>query len=44
MIALDRRGTGGTVRDRVIETQGDQWDRLAAALEGMGYKVKRVGG
>jgi len=39
-----RCGTGGTVRDGRIEIQGDQRDRLAAALEGMGYRVKRVGG
>ena len=32
------------VKDGVIEIQGDQRDRLAAVLEGMGYKVKRVGG
>jgi protein-tyrosine phosphatase len=40
----DRCGTGGTVRDGVIEIQGDQRDRLTAVLEGMGYRVKRVGG
>src|SRR5438132_811728 len=39
-----RCGTGGTVRDGTIEIQGDQRDRLAAVLEGMGYRVKRVGG
>ncbi len=39
-----RCGTGGTVRDGRIEIQGDQRDRLAALLEGMGYRVKRVGG
>jgi predicted translation initiation factor SUI1 len=37
-------GTGGTVRDGTIEVQGDQRERLAAVLEGMGYRVKRVGG
>jgi protein-tyrosine phosphatase len=40
----NRCGTGGTVKDKVIEIQGDQRDRLAAVLEGMGYRVKRVGG
>ncbi len=39
-----RCGTGGTVRDGTIEIQGDQRDRLAAVLECMGYRVKRVGG
>jgi translation initiation factor 1 len=40
----DRCGTGGTVKDRRIEIQGDQRDRLTAILEQMGYRVKRVGG
>jgi low molecular weight protein-tyrosine phosphatase len=39
-----RYGTGGTVRDGTIEIQGDQRDRLAAVLVGMGYRVKQVGG
>src|SRR5262249_53204709 len=34
----DRCGTGGTVRDGVIEIQGDQRDRLTAVLESMGYR------
>ena len=37
-------GTGGTVKDGRIEIQGDQRERLAGVLEGMGYRVKRVGG
>ena len=37
-------GTGGTVKDRRIEIQGDQRERITLALEGMGYRVKRVGG
>ncbi|OWK47088.1 translation initiation factor [Fimbriiglobus ruber] len=37
-------GTGGTVKDGVIEIQGDQRDRLTVELEKLGYKVKRAGG
>jgi len=37
-------GTGGTIKDGVIEIQGEQRDKLVALLEGKGYTVKRVGG
>ena len=39
-----RLGTGGTIKDRRIEIQGDHRDRIIAELEGMGYRVKRAGG
>ncbi len=39
-----RCGAGGTVRDGVIEVQGDHRDTLVAELEKRGYRVKRVGG
>lgn len=37
-------GTGGTVRDYVIEIQGDHRTALVAALEQRGYTVKLAGG
>jgi translation initiation factor 1 len=37
-------GTGGTVKDGVIEIQGDHTDRIMAALQAKGLKVKRAGG
>lgn len=37
-------GTGGTVKQWVIEIQGDQRDRLKAELEKRGFKVKLAGG
>ena len=39
-----RCGTGGTVKDGVIEIQGDHIDRIMAALQAKGHKVKRAGG
>lgn len=37
-------GTGGTVKDGVIEIQGEQRQRIADVLQKMGYKVKIAGG
>ena len=37
-------GTGGTIRDGVIEIQGDHREGLAAALQRLGYKTKFAGG
>ena len=37
-------GTGGTVKGRTIEIQGDHRDLLVTELETRGYTVKRSGG
>jgi translation initiation factor 1 len=37
-------GSGGTVRDGVIEIQGDHRDALVAELAKRGWTVKRSGG
>lgn len=37
-------GTGGTVKDHVIEIQGDHREKIVAALAGRGYTVKLAGG
>ena len=37
-------GCGGTVKDGVVEVQGDHRDRVVAELEKRGWRVKRAGG
>ncbi|WP_422088707.1 translation initiation factor Sui1 [Variovorax sp.] len=37
-------GSGGTVKDGVIEIQGDHRELVIAALAKQGYTVKRAGG
>jgi len=49
LAALGRRlraacGSGGTVKDGVLEIQGDHRDRIVARLAAEGYAVKRAGG
>ena len=37
-------GCGGTVKDGVIEIQGDHRDALSAELQARGFKIKLAGG
>jgi len=37
-------GTGGTVKNGVIEIQGEQREKIAETLKELGYKVKIAGG
>jgi len=37
-------GSGGTVKDGVIEVQGDHCDRIIDALTTRGHRAKRAGG
>ena len=39
-----RFGCGGTIKDGVLELQGDRRDALQTELEKDGYRVKRIGG
>ena len=37
-------GSGGTVKDGVIEIQGDHCERVIAALKSQGHSAKQAGG
>ncbi|HSG43660.1 MAG TPA: hypothetical protein VLA72_10945 [Anaerolineales bacterium] len=37
-------GTGGTVKDGIIEIQGEHRQKIADVLQKLGYKVKIAGG
>ena len=37
-------GAGGTVKDGVLEVQGDHCDTILAALKKHGYNAKQAGG
>jgi len=37
-------GSGGTVKDSIIEIQGEHREKIATVLEKIGYKVKIAGG
>lgn len=40
----NKLGTGGTLKDDVLEIQGDHRDQIVELLNGLGYKAKRSGG
>jgi len=43
--ALKKRcGCGGTIKDNIVEIQGDHRDTLLLELESRGYRVKLAGG
>jgi translation initiation factor 1 len=49
LVALGKRlraacGTGGTVKDGLLELQGDHVERVLAALQAEGFDPKRSGG
>jgi len=37
-------GSGGTVKDGIIEVQGEHRDRIVGLLQAQGHQVKRAGG
>lgn len=37
-------GSGGAIKDGVVEVQGDHCDKVIAVLQAEGHKVKRAGG
>ncbi|GAB4416974.1 MAG: hypothetical protein Kow002_03170 [Anaerolineales bacterium] len=37
-------GSGGTVKDGIIEIQGEHREKIAVVLEKLGYKTKIAGG
>jgi len=39
-----RFGCGGTIKDGVLELQGDRRDLVEKHLSAEGYKIKRIGG
>jgi translation initiation factor 1 len=39
-----RLGTGGSLRNDVLEIQGDFRDAIIAPLQDIGYRPKRAGG
>lgn len=40
----NRLGTGGAVKEQVIEIQGDQREKIVAILLELGYQAKKAGG
>ena len=37
-------GSGGTVKDGIVEVQGEHCEKVMALLKGQGHTVKRAGG
>jgi translation initiation factor 1 len=37
-------GSGGTIKENIIEIQGEHREKIAEELKKMGYKVKIAGG